>query len=221
MNLSILEVRHLRTLVALRDSARLVLGQGGQMRIAVECHTCFDWLMPAMDAFRTRWPEVELDIVSGFQRLLEHAQQLRQTLQATPDSDSERWLLALLAHCDDLHNELSLFCLPPLDAAEQPAQATWQQLSQLDSLQWPAASQAQVQQVQRYANERIAMAKRLDELAASLAQMDFRFLYDAQRDLFSIGYNAEENRLDSACYDLLASEARLTNFVVIAQGQLP
>ncbi len=49
-----------------RDIARLVLGQGGQMRIAVECHTCFDWLMPAMDAFRTRWPEVELDIVSGF-----------------------------------------------------------------------------------------------------------------------------------------------------------
>ncbi len=49
-----------------RDIVRLVLGQGGQMRIAVECHTCFDWLMPAMDAFRTRWPEVELDIVSGF-----------------------------------------------------------------------------------------------------------------------------------------------------------
>ena len=49
-----------------RDIARLVLGQGGQMRIAVECHTCFDWLMPAMDAFRTRWPEGELDIVSGF-----------------------------------------------------------------------------------------------------------------------------------------------------------
>lgn len=49
-----------------RDIARLLLGQGGQMRIAVECHTCFDWLMPAMDAFRTRWPEVELDIVSGF-----------------------------------------------------------------------------------------------------------------------------------------------------------
>src|SRR5262249_23729092 len=24
------------------------------------------WLMPAMDAFRARWPEVDLDIVSGF-----------------------------------------------------------------------------------------------------------------------------------------------------------
>ncbi|MDR7376730.1 LysR family transcriptional regulator for metE and metH [Rhodoferax ferrireducens] len=49
-----------------RDVARLLDGQTGQLRIAVECHTCFDWLMPAMDAFRHRWPEVELDIVSGF-----------------------------------------------------------------------------------------------------------------------------------------------------------
>lgn len=50
-----------------RDVRRLVDGSAGQLRIAVECHTCFDWLMPAMDAFRERWPEVELDIVSGFQ----------------------------------------------------------------------------------------------------------------------------------------------------------
>jgi LysR family transcriptional regulator, regulator for metE and metH len=49
-----------------RDVSRLVTGAAGTLRIAVECHTCFDWLMPAMDAFRARWPEVELDIVSGF-----------------------------------------------------------------------------------------------------------------------------------------------------------
>lgn len=49
-----------------RDLARLSLGRAGQLRIVVECHTCFDWLMPAMDAFRQRWPEIELDIVSGF-----------------------------------------------------------------------------------------------------------------------------------------------------------
>jgi LysR family transcriptional regulator, regulator for metE and metH len=50
-----------------RDLVRLAQGVAGQLRIAVECHTCFDWLMPAMDIFRRRWPEVELDIVSGFQ----------------------------------------------------------------------------------------------------------------------------------------------------------
>lgn len=49
-----------------RDISRMVSGSAGPLRIAVECHTCFDWLMPAMDAFRLRWPEVELDIVSGF-----------------------------------------------------------------------------------------------------------------------------------------------------------
>lgn len=49
-----------------RDVARLSSSRAGQLRIVVECHTCFDWLMPAMDAFRQRWPEIELDIVSGF-----------------------------------------------------------------------------------------------------------------------------------------------------------
>ena len=49
-----------------RDLARLSQTGPGQLRIAVECHTCFDWLMPAMDSFRSRWPEVEMDIVSGF-----------------------------------------------------------------------------------------------------------------------------------------------------------
>lgn len=49
-----------------RAIAKLREGEAGQLRIAVECHTCFDWLMPAMDTFRNNWPEVELDIVSGF-----------------------------------------------------------------------------------------------------------------------------------------------------------
>jgi LysR family transcriptional regulator, regulator for metE and metH len=50
-----------------RDVARIANGKAGQLRIAVECHSCFDWLMPSMDAFREGWPEVEMDLVSGFQ----------------------------------------------------------------------------------------------------------------------------------------------------------
>lgn len=50
-----------------RDLQRLAQGTHGTLRIVVECHTCFEWLMPAMDAFRERWPEIELDIVAGFQ----------------------------------------------------------------------------------------------------------------------------------------------------------
>ena len=51
---------------ASRDIARLAQGHAGPLRVAVQCHNCFDWLMPAMDSFRPLWPEVELDIVSGF-----------------------------------------------------------------------------------------------------------------------------------------------------------
>jgi len=49
-----------------REVARLMQGDSGQLRVALECHTCFDWLMPVMDEFRKRWPEVEIDLVSGF-----------------------------------------------------------------------------------------------------------------------------------------------------------
>lgn len=49
-----------------RDVARLSQGHAGPLRVAVQCHNCFDWLMPAMDAYRSLWPEVELDIISGF-----------------------------------------------------------------------------------------------------------------------------------------------------------
>src|SRR6266849_8222206 len=49
-----------------RELAKLARKPTGMLRIALECHTCFDWLMPIMDAFRQHWPEVELDLVSGF-----------------------------------------------------------------------------------------------------------------------------------------------------------
>jgi LysR family transcriptional regulator, regulator for metE and metH len=49
-----------------RDVARIAQGRAGPLRIAVQCHNCFDWLMPAMDSYRSLWPEVELDLISGF-----------------------------------------------------------------------------------------------------------------------------------------------------------
>jgi cyclic beta-1,2-glucan synthetase len=48
--------------------------------------------------------------------------------------------------------------------------------------------------------------------------MDFGFLHNTSRDLFAIGFNVSENRIDNGCYDLLASEARLASYVLIAQG---
>ncbi|MDQ7913531.1 transcriptional regulator MetR [Pseudomonas sp. 102515] len=55
---------HLRSVE--RDLARLVGGTAGRLHMAIECHSCFQWLMPTIDQFRDSWPEVELDLASGF-----------------------------------------------------------------------------------------------------------------------------------------------------------
>ncbi len=59
------------------------------------------------------------------------------------------------------------------------------------------------------------LSARLESLAM---EMDFRFLYNPQRRLFSIGFNLEEGRLDRSHYDMLASEARLASFLAVAKG---
>ena len=75
------------------------------------------------------------------------------------------------------------------------------------------------------AKEASALARRLDEIAATSQKMfdamDFSFLFDNSRKLFSIGMRAADGTLDESCYDLLASEARLTSFIAIAKGDVP
>jgi cyclic beta-1,2-glucan synthetase len=56
---------------------------------------------------------------------------------------------------------------------------------------------------------------------AHAGAMDFLPLYKPDRHLFAIGCNLVQGRLDSACYDLLASEAALTSFLTIARGEAP
>ncbi|KXS30714.1 MAG: NdvB, partial [Candidatus Gallionella acididurans] len=68
---------------------------------------------------------------------------------------------------------------------------------------------------------RLKIIDNLIERCRELAQMDFEFLYDNASGLLSIGYDVGERRRDPSCYDLLASEARLVSFLLIAQGQLP
>jgi hypothetical protein len=52
-------------------------------------------------------------------------------------------------------------------------------------------------------------------------QMDFRLLYDAGRNLLSVGYDVDKKQLLASCYDLLASESRSAVFIAIAKGDIP
>ncbi|ANS85311.1 LysR substrate-binding domain-containing protein [Vibrio scophthalmi] len=38
----------------------------GRLHMAIECHSCFQWLMPALKEYQVTWPSVTLDFSSGF-----------------------------------------------------------------------------------------------------------------------------------------------------------
>lgn len=58
--------RVLAEVEALEDDLRaLQSGKAGRMHIAIECHACFDWLLPVLELFRRKWPDVDVDIRPG------------------------------------------------------------------------------------------------------------------------------------------------------------
>src|SRR5713226_2057568 len=65
------------------------------------------------------------------------------------------------------------------------------------------------------------LSSRLGKIAQTCQRifddMDFKFLLDQERKVFTIGYNVSEGRRDDSYYDLLASEARLASFIAIAK----
>ncbi|MGO9837707.1 MAG: GH36-type glycosyl hydrolase domain-containing protein [Polyangiaceae bacterium] len=66
--------------------------------------------------------------------------------------------------------------------------------------------------------ELLALSARAEE---EVRGMDFRLLYDVERKLFHIGYNATADQVDGHYYDLLASEARLASYLAIVKRDVP
>ncbi len=149
---------------------------------------------------------------------------LVECLPADTDIDGELyyWAQAFDRQYQALRNELR-FLVPALQnsgnipilaelASEQPV-----------GINTSLSSQVASKAVFNYkgAVDRLKIIDNLVDRCRGLASMDFEFLYDTSRDLLSIGYDVGERRRDPSCYDLLASEARLASFLLIAQGQVP
>ena len=47
------------------DFRGLLSGKAGRLHIAIECHACFEWLFPVLEAFRKAWPDIDVDIRPG------------------------------------------------------------------------------------------------------------------------------------------------------------
>jgi cellobiose phosphorylase len=140
------------------------------------------------------------------------------------DSEAVFWAEALARQCAALRDEL-VFLAPWLEertlagaASEFPGVngiPTLRELAAFDALPPLIVQGAERARARMLAIEALALQ------ANALAAMDYDFLFDKVRRQLVIGYNVGERRCDSSYYDLLASEARLCNFVAIAQGKLP
>ena len=144
-------------------------------------------------------------------KVAEIAVQLATTASAgaLTGGDAVFWSDALVRQCRGLEQELAL--LAPHGGGPVP------------TLREAAALEAQAfgGDGGRHARSRIAEIERLALQCDELARMEYGFLYDPARSLLAIGYDVGELRRDPGFYDLLASEARFSSFVAIAQGRVP
>ena len=129
---------------------------------------------------------------------------------------------------DELHTELlELDCIPSLLEVPEMAMKLKPMIDEIlsslqseEEIEWLIQLRQMITQAGERAAERIASIEKLALCCGELAEIRYDLLFDKSRRLLAIGYNVDDLRRDESCYDLLASEARLSSFVAIAQGSL-
>ncbi len=125
-----------------------------------------------------------------------------------------------------LHSDFSASSLKELYTIADQIAAKWTQAHEASIHEWSKKLLLQCRELCDIANNPtesvcIHAIETLARQTFELAQMDMDFLYNTNNHLLMIGYNLDTQESDNSYYDLLASEARLANFVAIAQGALP
>jgi cellobiose phosphorylase len=204
-----------------------------------------DSMLSELEAELVNAPSTLRAGVASLKRAAKQAAQISAAL-VNKEEDLKAWAQTLQRSCEE-HLEDLLFLAPWLcrediagalnrtsgDLAERLAELdegpSLRELSvldktlcpQLEQVLWLAPLSACVREASARARERVQTLETLAGQIEELAGMDFTFLFDPARDLFSIGFNVTEGRRDLSFYDLLASEARLCSYIAIAQGQVP
>lgn len=71
-----------------RQLVSLSQGETGRLWIGIDCHTCFEWLLPLLRPYQEKWPSVDLDIVPSFnQQPLQKLQSQKVDFVITSDPE--------------------------------------------------------------------------------------------------------------------------------------
>jgi cyclic beta-1,2-glucan synthetase len=214
-------------LIALRQACLAVADEGDDVRrLCTGLRTGLD-----VAAGRLRevavMPRVPAALASAAAAAEEHVARATAVLDRRRDVAAPDSLAAVTAHLEAARSVLGAAehgaavvahgeAVVGHGAAEDPAQG-W--------IDWSLARAAELRAGAGGEPPNAGLRARLHDLAArahhlALA-MDFQFLFDPERELFAIGYQPSRHALDSSCYDLFASEARLASFIAIATNEVP
>lgn len=198
-----------------------------------------------LSAVSREWPDIT-GILDQLQKLLISAEALLPSLSSSPEAAwwGEALLKQIREALSDLYETapwLMLNAFPPdfqnleqmisrnmslneLSALEMSVLPVLHDLTENDltdeEKKWLEGLRRQVIETVRRAKERLLTIQALMKSCDEFADLKFDFLFDKSQRLLSIGYNVSDHRRDNSYYDLLASEARLTVFVGIAEGKL-
>ena len=234
-----------RTFAGLGDTLTLLLDSAGDYRPAALAQLCHD-----IEWANDTAPNSLATMLYWLDALNVSAQAVAALAlpddSPCPNAEWPVWAQALQRQCQDALDEL-VFLLPWArlsgDNSGLEALPGWASLPTLRDLAALAAGDTQadpdpprasfalntrqtelaalVRLAGQRASERLASLAELAQQVGELARVEYDFLYDPARHLLAVGYHVESRRCDSGNYDLLASEARLSCFVAIAQGALP
>jgi cyclic beta-1,2-glucan synthetase len=170
----------------------------------------------------------------GLERLAASIDEVVSALEDAPEGEARHWAGALARQCRAALDELTFLApwtalpappAPPAPGSPGPEVPGTDEIPTLRELAGLASPRGSLRELfaegGRRARARIATIEGLAWQSGVLARAEYDFLFDKARHLLTIGFNVTQRRRDSSYYDLLASEARLSSFVAIAQEQLP
>ncbi len=181
-------------------------------------------------------PKTMAGVWKGLEQLHSTAEEIGVTLEERKDPMVQWWSDMLIEQCYDWLDELE-FLLPWVSHASLfEGEPEFQKVCGFLSLRDLYVLESEMIETldgrlpklkellsegHTHAEERFSMINKIALQIENFTHMDFTFLYNKRRNLFTVGFNVDSHRKDSGYYDLLASEARLTSFVAIAQEQVP
>ncbi|MGC2063103.1 MAG: glucoamylase family protein [Thermodesulfovibrionales bacterium] len=199
----------------LNDTFRILMDSAGGISPKKSVHSRVAELRKDLESACSTLPETLEAARRCLDQLAASAAEVLDSLEAPdadhgpdhgPEQDKEAqwWARAFAGQCRTALDDLMFLSAPAMSGSDTIP--TLRELAGLGN---------------QRAGGRIAAIEKLAQQSGELSRMDYDFLFDPTRHLLAIGYNVGERRRDESFYDLLASEARLSCFVAIAQGQLP